>query len=66
MFVYFNEPKLGLPFTSSDKDKKTQKMRKLSLVRKDSENNPHGRVDNKKNKSTEEQTEEGIDEKKNE
>jgi hypothetical protein len=66
IFVYFNEPKLGLPFTSSDKDKKTQKMRKLSLIRKDSENYPHGRIDNKKNKSTKEQTEESIDEKKKE
>jgi len=38
IFVYFNEPKLGLPFTSMDNDKKTQKVRKIKLDKTDPDN----------------------------
>lgn len=46
IFVYFNEPKLGLPFTPSTKDDKTQKARKISLSKKSSDKN-YSTMDNK-------------------
>ncbi|WP_414630550.1 DUF2254 family protein [Candidatus Nitrosocosmicus hydrocola] len=58
IFVYFNEPKLGLPFTSSDKDKKTQKVRKISLRSKFSDMYYHTSIDNKNNKTGSKETDE--------
>jgi len=53
IFVYFNEPKLGLPFTLSDKNNKSQKVRKISLGKKGSDIYHNTRVENKEKKSRE-------------